>query len=102
MTIIIYSNEEIKEKYLKENCICEKCEINNDACLTENKSSKQININTATIEEIKTIDGLGESKAKSIIQYREENGPFKTIEEIKNVSEIGEALFEKIKDYITV
>ena len=45
---------------------------------------------------------LGESKADAIITYRTNNGEFKTIEDIKNVSGIGEALFDKIKDFITV
>jgi len=48
------------------------------------------------------INGIGESKAQSIISYREEHGPFKNIEEIKNVEGIGEALFEKIKEYIKI
>ena len=48
------------------------------------------------------LPGIGESKAISIIKYREENGNFATIEDIKNVSGIGDSLFDKIKDYITV
>ncbi len=67
----------------------------------ENASS-QININTATIEELMTLSGIGESKAKAIIEYRETNGLFSTIEDVKNVSGIGDGIFEKIKDYITV
>ena len=49
-----------------------------------------------------TLSGIGESKAKSIISYREENGNFNEIEDITKVSGIGQALYEKIKDYITV
>ena len=49
-----------------------------------------------------TLSKIGESKANSIIEYRESNGDFKTIEDIKNVSGIGDSLFESIKDYITV
>ena len=45
---------------------------------------------------------IGEVKAKAVIQYREQNGPFKSIEEIKNVKGIGEATFLKIKDRIRV
>lgn len=66
---------------------------------TENN---KVNINTATVEELMTLNGIGESKAKSIIKYREENNGFKTIEDIKSVSGIGDAAFEKIKDNITV
>lgn len=60
-----------------------------------------ININTATIEELMKLDGIGEGIAKRIIDYRE-NNLFKSIEEIKNVSGIGDKVYEKIKNRITV
>ena len=63
-------------------------------------SNNIVNINTATIEQLKTLDGIGDSKAKSIIEYREQNGGFKLKEDIKNVTGIGEKMFEKIKDKI--
>ncbi|MGN0143967.1 MAG: helix-hairpin-helix domain-containing protein, partial [Clostridium sp.] len=68
---------------------------------TEN-AKQIININSATIEELKSINGIGESKAKSIVEYREQTGGFKSVEEIKNVDGIGEKMFEKIKESITV
>ena len=105
MTIIIYSKEEVLEKYKKEVCICDCPYIENDACITEtnnDNTSNLININSASKEELMNVPGLGEAKAKSIIEYREKNGNFKTVEDIKQVSGIGEAIFEKIKDYITV
>ena len=104
MTIIIYSKEEVLEKYKSEVCICDCPYIENDACITEtnNNTSGLININTASIEELMSLPGLGEAKAKLIIEYREKNGNYKSIENIKEVSGIGEAIFEKIKDYITV
>lgn len=102
MTIIIYSKEEVIEKFKEENCICEECDIINNACINDITDNNLININTATKEELQTITGIGESKAKAIIEYREENGLFQNIEDIKNVSGIGESLFEKIKVYITV
>lgn len=61
-----------------------------------------ININTATLSELQNINGIGEVKAQSIIDYREKNGGFKSIEEIKNVDGIGSKTFEKIKDQISV
>lgn len=61
-----------------------------------------VNINTATVEELTSISGIGESKAKAIIAYRVENGKFQNITDIMNVSGIGESLFAKIKDYITI
>ena len=62
----------------------------------------KISINDADEENLTKISGIGSSKAKSIIEYRKQNGNFKTIEDIMNVSGIGKSLFEKIKDYITV
>ena len=104
MTIIIYSSEEILEKYKNEVCICDCPEIKNDACITEEtkEENKLVNINTCTIEDLMEVKGIGKSKANSIIEYRKNNGNFKSIEDIKNVSGIGESLFEKIKTYITV
>lgn len=64
--------------------------------------SNLININTATKEELATLNGIGLAKANDIIEYRNTNGNFKNTEDIKNVSGIGDALFAKIKDYITV
>jgi len=62
----------------------------------------KININTATKEELKTLDRIGDKLAERIIEYRQNHGPFKSIEEIKNVNGIGEKIFESIKDSITV
>lgn len=66
------------------------------------ESDGLVNINTATREELCTLPGVGESRADSIIAYREEKGGFSTIEEIKNVSGIKDGLFQKIKDKIKV
>jgi len=61
-----------------------------------------ININTATLEELDTLPGIGPVKAQAIIDYRDANGPFAIIEDIMNVSGIGQATFDNIKDFITV
>ena len=66
------------------------------------ESGGKININTATIEELDTLPGIGPGYAQRIIEYREVNGPFSSIEEIILVSGIGDATFEKIRDSITV
>ena len=130
MVIIIYTNEEIESakkddniSYIVDNnCICPS--IKNDACLDNNtkknntntKSNNKendsnqdnniitdkININTASLLDLQTIPGIGESKAKAIIEYRDNEGIFNNIEDIKNVSGIGDSLYEKIKEYITV
>ncbi len=64
--------------------------------------SEKININTASSEELQTLNGIGETKAAAIIQYRAENGGFNSIEEICRVKGIGDATFNKIRDRITV
>ncbi len=61
-----------------------------------------VNINQASESELCTLTGVGESRAKSIIEYRESNGGFSTIEDIMKVTGIKEGLFNKIKDQITV
>ena len=63
---------------------------------------QKININTASEEELTGIPGVGESKAKRIVEYREQNGRFESIEDIMKVTGIKENSFRKMRDYITV
>lgn len=117
MVIIIYNKNEIEEirqkskepetiiKYIEKKCTCP--DTTNDACIKkeiskEEKQNSKISINTGTLEELMQVEGIGESKAKAIIKYREENGLFETIEDIKKVSGIGESTFEKFKNNITI
>lgn len=67
----------------------------------ENKNNK-ININTATVQELDTLPGIGEATANKIVQYRQENKSFKSLEEVKNVNGIGDKKFDNIKDFISV
>lgn len=119
MVIIIYSKQEVENfKQTKEilEQVIDSCQnsydgLQNDACIepdieintTNNKElSGNISINSATIEQLQKLPGIGEAKAKSIIEYREEHGNFSNIEELKNISGIGDALFDKIKESITL
>lgn len=65
-------------------------------------NSGKVNINTATKEELTTLDGIGEKYAERIIETRERRGGFTSIEQITEVKGIGQKRFEKIKDEITV
>lgn len=113
--VIIYTKEEINEmrkgstsiKYIEKECICPK--IENSVCIEDiiensnsiiNKTGK-VSLNTATLQELLTIPGIGESKAKLIIEYRNNNS-FKQIEDIMNVKGIGQGIFDKIKAYLTI
>lgn len=114
--VIIYSDQEIKNfqngntsvKYVEKECICPS--IKNISCFNNavtnldgliNNTGK-VSLNSALIDELITLPGIGEAKAKLIIEYREQNNGFKDIEEIMNIKGIGEKMFEKIKPYITL
>jgi len=68
----------------------------------DNGSDARLDLNTATKEELMGLSGIGESKAMSIISYRETNGKFKKIEEVMNITGIKNGVFDKIKDKIKV
>ncbi|WP_070120732.1 helix-hairpin-helix domain-containing protein [Bacillus marinisedimentorum] len=65
-------------------------------------SSGKVNINMANAEQLQTIPGVGPSKAKMILEYREKNGPFETAEDLLEVSGIGEKSLENMDGYIEV
>ena len=117
MVIIVYSYDEVanfketkeQEEIEQEACINQN-DIINDACIKDSTSdtssssvviSGKISLNTATIDELMTLPGIGESKAEAILKYREEVGAFQSIEELKEVNGIGEAIFDQIKESIT-
>ena len=112
MVIIIYSEQEVrefektkeKEKQVEEKCIQkDDNSLKNDACIITNTvPTGKVNINTASKEELMTLNGIGEAKANDIIKYRETNGNFETIEDIKKIEGIGDSIFAKIQEDITV
>ena len=69
---------------------------------TRQEATKEgkVNINTATVEELKTLKGVGEKKAEAIIEYRKKNGSFKTKEDLMKVRGIGKKLFESFEERI--
>jgi len=68
----------------------------------EEQSSQKIDINRAELWLLEALPGIGGVLAQRIVDYRSQNGPFRTIEDLLKVSGIGEGTLEKIKDYITV
>lgn len=117
MVIIIYSKQEVidftktkeKEQQIIEGCNKTTNNIKNNNCLIDTKkddsssvTNKLISINQATLKELMTLPGIGEAKAKNIIEYRTTNGEFTNIEDIKNVTGIGDAIYDQIKSYITI
>ena len=127
MVIHVFTKTEVSKLTQKNEipCSCEVVEVNN--CVNSNSSSSttndnastsgststgsetstqetingKVNINTASKEELMKLTGIGEAKAKAIIEYRSKTR-FNTIEDIKKVNGIGDAMFAKIKDDITV
>ena len=93
--------ENNKEKFITQNSGLETEQIQTKSQINEKKQEK-ININKANQEELETLSGIGPSIANKIIQYRKDNGNFKSIEDIKNVSGIGENKYNEIKNSITI
>ena len=117
MVIIIYSKEEVKnfikvkEEEIKKNTECtNQNNVVNNACIDSeekdnssgDKKIDKVSLNDGTLEELMTLPGVGESKAKTIIEYRNNVGRFESIDDLKNVSGIGESTYEALKDYIKV
>ena len=123
MVIIIYTKDEINEmkegstsiKYIEKDCVCPKLE--NDACIEDkidnvpnnennsndkNEKNGKVSLNNATLDDLMTLDGIGEKKAQAIIDYRNKNNGFKTIEELLEVDGIGSTTYEKIKDRLSL
>ncbi len=92
-------NEKISEYIINSNgdTLIEADNLNNNI-----GKEKKVNINTANLSELDTLPGIGPAIAQRIIDYREENGNFKSIDELQNVKGIGDAKFEEVKDSIIV
>ena len=75
-------------------------EIPAGATSKEATKEGKVNINTATVEELKTLKGVGEKKAEAIIEYRKKNGSFQTKEDLMKVRGIGKKLFESFQERI--
>jgi len=83
-------------------------EVNSELAQTPTPHKKEVekegkvNINTATVEELKMLKGIGEKKAEAIIEYRKQNGSFKNKEELMKVRGIGKKLYESFQERVIV
>ncbi|WP_454053545.1 helix-hairpin-helix domain-containing protein [Clostridium sp. Marseille-Q7071] len=91
--IVIYGKEDKEE---------ESNIVNSNNIGNSSNSSSKININKATAEELTQLSGIGPSKAKAIIEYRNANNGFKSIEELGNVDGIGEKTIDKFRDKVDI
>ena len=69
---------------------------------TESNSNGKVNLNTATLEQLKGLTGVGEKKAQKILEYRQQHGQFKSVEELKNVNGFGEKSLATLAEQICV
>ena len=74
----------------------------NDGSRSNTDTSGKINLNSATLEDLKTISGIGEKRAQDILAYRDSNNGFTTVDELSNISGIGSKTLEKLKTEVTV
>ena len=77
-------------------------QVNNDSEALSKNRIERIHLNTATVSELTILEGIGLSRAKAIVRYRDTYGPFSSVEELLNVPGIGEATLSQIRSYITL
>ena len=102
MVIVVDKKGEVNGKLESDVYINNKTTTSKITSTKTTKPKGKISINKGSIKELTTLTGIGEAKAKKIIEYREKNGPFAKIEDIKKVNGIGDSIFAKIKDSITL
>ncbi len=97
MVIIIKSIDDVNIEKVQTDI-----QTNTNILVDKSIENELININSADLNLLTTLSGIGETKAKAIISYRNEVGLFKSIEDIKLVSGIGDSTYDKIKNFITI
>lgn len=100
MMITIYTKDEVASQE-KADTIVEGGKTDHSS-LDDEENMTLVNLNTADVDELMLLPGIGESKANLIIQYRESCGPFTSKEELMYIKGIGEAIYAKLESFITV
>jgi len=72
------------------------------ACAAGAADVRQVNVNTATVADLASVKGIGEVKAQAIVEYRAQNGPFRSVDDLVQVKGIGEKLLTKLRPQLTL
>ncbi len=99
---VVSSYEDATEKKELDTTVEKTTTVTEETVKESSENTRMININTASINELTTLPGIGEVKARAIVDYRENHGPFKSVEELMMVSGIGEKTYEKLREKICV
>lgn len=99
MVIYIPLKGEVMEQEVMQSLVTAPAQVQGSS---SSDSSGKVNLNTADEAALMTLPGIGPAKAQAILDYRQQNGSFKTVEDLKSVSGIGDKTFERLADLITV
>jgi comEA protein len=96
------SSDSDENSYSEESSDSDESSYSDESSNSDVSVTYPLNLNTCTYDELITIDGIGDVKARSIIEYRDYIGGYTSVEQIKNISGIGDSVYEKVAPYLTV
>lgn len=96
--VVLTKKQAKKQKSIQTDAVATK----DNESTQESKNASKVNINTASLEELMQLPGIGKAKAEMIVDYRTQNGSFQKAEDIMKISGIKEGVYNKIKDNITI
>ena len=102
----ISSTDDNSTAFQKQNSVVDKTTVINETQSQQNVLTTNveypINLNSCSLEELTTIDGIGETRAQAILDYRDYLGGYTSVSQLKDIKGIGDATFAKIEPYVTV